>query len=551
MVPPTNSAHLFSSNTAPKPVEVASVRQSLDHLITARHQLRAQVVALEADIFEHLVVLSPVRRIPAEIWGEIFKNVFPDHMTLKDIRNLTRICLVCKQWNDAARLTHRLWSRMSLRLSHEERTVYLPPFSKVDAWLKRSGAVPRSLKVDARDVYAPVHCRTSGTPRCSLPKALFVQLLTEGPALDELIVACSTARCFYNLLDLVKNKIKTPNTCAWDGLRSLTLSFSYNRTWNDSRVQAHSIFQGILPTSITSLHLHLPCGYMGFRNISRTRELKLLIPKALLERLTSFTIGCNWAGTQIIDAVQHCTNVEHLTIDFGMDFKGWPEDDPRIQELLLAGIPLLRLRTLRLSNGRPPAAELLKYLRAPSLVALDIVGGDPAFICALAIPLRSFIYDQSKCDSTLHHLSIEGAAVQYYEDLQILLQALPSIKHLVCRSLIFRGFQKQYRGIFETLTSPGLLPHLETLKVLDASCDYVDLEFLSAFRRTRWQAARDENGQGTLRSVAVTYQHGQDPISHCYRLKSENEGWTEWKGAAVDIGFSYQALGWDRRFKHR
>jgi hypothetical protein len=58
-------AHLFSTNTAPISVEAQHIQNEINTLAETIDRLQAQLQTYRA-------LLSPVRRIPPEILGEIF-----------------------------------------------------------------------------------------------------------------------------------------------------------------------------------------------------------------------------------------------------------------------------------------------------------------------------------------------------------------------------------------------------------------------------------------------------------------------------------------------
>ena len=64
--------HLFTNNTPPLPPEVKYIRNEIDSLMKAIDKLQSQLNKLQGRTRNYRVLLSPLRRIPPEILGEIF-----------------------------------------------------------------------------------------------------------------------------------------------------------------------------------------------------------------------------------------------------------------------------------------------------------------------------------------------------------------------------------------------------------------------------------------------------------------------------------------------
>lgn len=61
--------HLISSNDAPSSIDVIFVRQYIQGMVAQGVELRRQLEELENRIEERKPILSPIRRLPAEILG--------------------------------------------------------------------------------------------------------------------------------------------------------------------------------------------------------------------------------------------------------------------------------------------------------------------------------------------------------------------------------------------------------------------------------------------------------------------------------------------------
>ena len=65
-------ARLASSNDPPSPLEVTYVRQRVEEMENCVESLKSQLNVLEGRIERCKPILSPIRRLPLEILGEIF-----------------------------------------------------------------------------------------------------------------------------------------------------------------------------------------------------------------------------------------------------------------------------------------------------------------------------------------------------------------------------------------------------------------------------------------------------------------------------------------------
>jgi hypothetical protein len=64
--------HLFTNNTPPLPPEAKYIQNEIDSLAQAIGKLQLQLNKLQSRMQNYRALLSPSRRIPLEILGEIF-----------------------------------------------------------------------------------------------------------------------------------------------------------------------------------------------------------------------------------------------------------------------------------------------------------------------------------------------------------------------------------------------------------------------------------------------------------------------------------------------
>jgi hypothetical protein len=299
-----------------------------------------------------------------------------------------------------------------------------------------------------------------------------------------------------------------------------------------------------LPPNITSFELHLPDKWSdAFEHGEDSASAPLPLPQDLLERLTSFTLFCNWDGTQWLeDALGQCVNLETLTMDFMGTFWWCNRDQPGTERLLASGLLLPKVRTLRLKNVYAASIDILDALKAPQLVELDIdfqpEYNDVDWVLFEVVP--SFV-KRSECEATLRFLHLRYAFMKA-EDLATAVSHLPFLTHLTLHGIVW-GPQDSYLDAFQLLREmPPLekLPNLETLALLELQPDF-DLYSLTEFLKSRRPYSM-ENGepvftepQDTLKRVKITYQKVQ-------KEKQQLDSFEvvkilrKWGGVSFDIG---------------
>lgn len=163
-------AHLFGTNDVPsdeeatrisqlisKPIEeLRGLDEEIARLMSRLDELRLERDKVEAYVDPHRVLLTPVRRLPPDILGEIFVHCLPTD------RNPTRslaeapllLGMICRSWRDISLSTPRVWTGIHVYIPHvlisqhqslsdlvELRT------QGVQRWLGRSGTLPLSISL--------------------------------------------------------------------------------------------------------------------------------------------------------------------------------------------------------------------------------------------------------------------------------------------------------------------------------------------------------------------------------------------------------------------
>ncbi|KAF6745483.1 hypothetical protein DFP72DRAFT_1051377 [Ephemerocybe angulata] len=428
---PDNLSRVLESNDVPTSFEIDALQAGAAELKAQSRALRKQLRKVEARLNKHLGALSIIRRIPNEIIGEILAYALgtPTTMDKHGRAAVLNMGLVCRSWRIASLLTHELWGNVHIRTSEELGGSY----EDIKRWLERSGALPKSLHL-----YAPQSGRDD-----HLLSPTTLKLLTDGPPLDHLSFACEYRASLEEFLfHFQLNRQGAPHR-PWDNLRSLDMTVTGDFDdiwWFDTEDASNSIFNYLPP--ITAFKLYFSDEDVLFHTGRWPGSLKLNIPSALLERLTSFDISCGWSGPHIPAMLQHCSNLEHLSVDLAYMKLDMEEEDIAEQPFPLDGILLPKLRTLQLRRHSEDV-HILDHLIAPALTSLDIgLGGyqiareevnangteeDKHFVVDSVV---NFIQKRSKCQANLRSLRLYDVDLADPEDLIKLMDAFPSLTHL-------------------------------------------------------------------------------------------------------------------------
>ena len=231
-VPPSPIPHLLGTNKVPSTAEaqsiralIAAARSDISHLdagIARAQHVLAQLIkereALKVYVDEHAAFLTPARRMPDEIWSEIFLHCLP---TTDVIRNGQRsrasdqdpmeltsfgpgvapalLLRVCRDWAFIALSSPRLWSLIDLGASSHYLITDLTPVL-IQTWLTRSQQAPLTVMLSnypysissfenapARAVLAQSHrWRVANMQLWHASMDVFLSLRNNLPELEEL-----------------------------------------------------------------------------------------------------------------------------------------------------------------------------------------------------------------------------------------------------------------------------------------------------------------------------------------------------------------------------
>jgi hypothetical protein len=400
-------SHLLDTNAVPDHHEMASIQLGIDCVQNALAQLERQAQELQGQLQQFRSILSPVRKLPVEIIGEIFSFAISSPLDSTGREHLVNFALVCRTWRNAAYRKHTLWS--SLRIEGE---LTQSSYDLILSCFGRSGCIPRSLELD--QVSSRINCGDSGCRSSSRwGTLLLAKLLTEGPALHALAIHFDRLDCFRNLLAAfqffeAKDSAQRP----WDSIKSLGLGFA--REWNEHPDPAKSVFLSI-PSNVTEFQLSLPefNEAWSWQADLASENASLHLTQDLLGRLNSFLLSCDWRGTRLLSHLPFCSKVETLTLDF----KHWAmrccQTDEFLRGISDTGILLPKVRTLRLQNILSKGISILQFLDTPSLEHLDIdfTDEDEFLTYHFSQRVEAFIKNKSRCEATFRSLSLRRCTV--------------------------------------------------------------------------------------------------------------------------------------------
>ncbi|KAF4613159.1 hypothetical protein D9613_011109 [Agrocybe pediades] len=242
-------AHLLPSNLPPNDATILKLTTLLTQLLDESASIEATIKALQArkdeaqrSIHQYRTILSPARRVPDDIWHEIFYRCLPAHrdsaMHPADAPLL--LTRVCSNWRRVALSSPRLWSSVyiPLLLGNTEapplclaephyRYEYMQALERrrrlrgqaIQEWLQRSGNCSLSVTLSAPgpNLYSMPHggyCHDADKINIEYVQQMFsillpfairlesLELLTFGVHLFRMFQASFPATVFTNLKTL-------------------------------------------------------------------------------------------------------------------------------------------------------------------------------------------------------------------------------------------------------------------------------------------------------------------------------------------------------------
>ncbi|KAF7975305.1 hypothetical protein HWV62_10082 [Athelia sp. TMB] len=162
-LPKSPIANPLRSSTIPSPTErydtrvalsqvhhsLAELDDALAHLESVKKQLLSKRHAFQAFSDVHTGLLSSLRLMPAEIFGEIFSFLKAGYQEIPSSRSHILLPThVCQYWRQIALSTPSLWTEITIDLGY--RTDIVPELESVQAWLTRSRDCPLSINLQSQ-----------------------------------------------------------------------------------------------------------------------------------------------------------------------------------------------------------------------------------------------------------------------------------------------------------------------------------------------------------------------------------------------------------------
>ena len=528
-------AHLLGTNYVPTDSETRQILNLLSQSLSELCRLDTEIDRLRAIIYDlleqrhktrkfvndHRALLSPARRLPSEIVGEIFVHCLPTtRNAVKSTREAPLLLgRICSAWRNISLLTPRLWSSMHLVIP-----VHSDP-SKIDTiiqlrcealkeWLGRSGTLPLSVSLTTSDSYYP-HSSPGATPLM----ATLIQFSRRWNSIDLCLP--------YDLLESFDILTKDDVPC----LEIIKISMC-----NWTNVSWHFPILGTAP------RLHR-VSFVFFQG----NPLNLPLSWARLAELSLETVH-NARSPNFSDALamlKQCCNLQSFTLGIFSALSGGssPPSEP---------VELLALHTLRLRSSLKNSDELtviFDHLFTPSLVELEVTSIIHSAISHSAlrshVPFMSLL-TRSSC--SLERLTLSEYPISS-EALIECLHLVPTLTTLFLTDCSW-GVSDEVPETFlndellRLLTATNsesahcLVPLLKSVKLLQ--CTAISDEVLIDFIESRWRRPLAVDMKADIpRTTSAEVSRDLSGIE-ASRLTNVQVGFT--RAAVVDISPRVQTL---------
>ncbi|KAF6741740.1 hypothetical protein DFP72DRAFT_239983 [Ephemerocybe angulata] len=433
--------------------------------------------------------------LPPEVLGDVFNNTLPDTPNVFSRKRLIELCLVCKDWRDAAHSDGRLWSGINLEFTSQTQVF---SYRKVLAWLDRSRGRPKRLAVVAAG--RTINC--AETSLCSASNPALAQFLLQVPALDHLHLEFRTSRCFKNLCSSMKSLSEghelAPRSLDSSSFPVNSLSLKVAYFTHDDRTNPKHIFNSL--PGVSALQLNFPATNTGRSTAIFLPPIASLFSPSILQPITNLSIGCNWPFRDIAVLLNSCVNIEELAVDL-RGFEDGVNLLPRKQ------VSLPKVRVLRLRGIIPLSLKSLDFLKLRAISEFDVQFGHRGMILQILEIYHTESWEKFlwRHAETLRILRIEDLKVPEEHLLSMIPTKLPMLEELHLNRVYFNA------DIFDywTPTLPSEVegsmwfPRLKTLEVLHLPPEFDSKKVLTFLRtrRSHHEESTRKEEQGVVRGV--------------------------------------------------
>ena len=483
-------AHLLGTNYIPTNSETRQILNLLSQPLSELSRLDTEIDRLQAiidDLYEqrdkvkkfvdaHRALLSPARRLPPEIVGEIFVRCLPT--THNPAKSTTEAPLllgrICSVWRNISLFTPRLWSSMHLVVPTHYDSAKINPIIQLRCealkeWLGRSGTLPLSISL-------------------TIPNNGYSADISATPLFESLIQFSHRwniidLRVPYGLLEPLNVLTKDDVPC----LEAIKIDDIFN--WDGGTLpQWHFSIFGTAP------RLHR-VSFVHFQGDPHN----LPLPWA---RLTELSIETDQNPSSLnsceaLATLKQCPNLQSCTLDIRPSI---PRNITATPEL----VKLLALHTFRLRvypENLDDLTAVFDHLFTPSLIGLAVtvfINYDFISSPAQHVPFRSLL-TRSSCPLESLTLSQNPISPEALIECLHLVPALTTLFVTDCISM----WPPPHNGVPETLppilnnellrvltptnpeSSDCLVPHLKSVKL--SQCTAIADEVLIDFIQSRWQ----------------------------------------------------------------
>ncbi|KAF5330023.1 hypothetical protein D9611_014513 [Ephemerocybe angulata] len=495
---------LLANNDAPSQVQADCVQYRIATLTRQMDMLVEHLAQVEEELKGYRSILSPIRRLPLEILGEIFKYNFPTFLNSFDRKRLRNLGRVCQRWRDALRSVPSLWKGVILgacdcrpRDSRKANRRHAGDYDSMVGWLGRAGGSPKGVIYSSH----ASRCRCVPGSRCLAINPTLVRLIKDGPPLDHLSLQLSGNNCFRSWVGALE---PAPGSSLnpLRSIRSFSVEFTNDarQEWDDGDDPASSVFTLLPP--VQALALYLPYREDSFDNGVDPSDCPIYIPPTVLNPLVSLTIRWDWEGRRLLDVLVHCTALEKFTLNLN-------RSQPFGGSLPYAPVVLGALQTIRIIKG---GIRLLDFLRTPALVSLDLeLAIDRADTITLPDQLKGFL-QASEVVGRLRYLRI-CEMVGAPGTITLVLPPLSSLRHLVLDSSTATGY---YFGPSSLRSINPRFPALRRLELLNLKRSPTTLTHEIQFLHRR----------ATEERCMITVSYAKEPLvpteyDLAYRIRAE------------------------------
>ncbi|KAF6747784.1 hypothetical protein DFP72DRAFT_1074874 [Ephemerocybe angulata] len=439
------------------------------------------------------------RTLNPDILGSIFNIHLPGVGDVVSRRKLTELCLVSKEWRDAAILNSRLWSKVKLEIRTKSQSF---SSKKTLAWIKRSRGYPKTLEV-AISCYGKDDYDSCPSDSCSATNLGLIEFMLYVPALQHLSIEVKSAQCFKNLCASMKHQSEQASLSPARSLDSPvfpvnTLALKvvqFNSEDHASSSRNGFVFDMLPPVS--NVRLELPriketLSYTRHPDETACSPGKLFPPK-ILQQLTCLSLRSHYNLAKIAPLLKECSNLEDLSLFYCSKYH---YARPRSTDNETIALP--KVRVLRLKNIVKDTMNILGVLQLKVLSHFELSCGkassrteNPEVLDDPTL-LKTFIQSHANTLRYLriHNLTIDGPVLQ-----AILPASLGVLEHLVLDRVGFKVDVFQHWMDTPPTEEEGgkWFPNLKTLELHDLDTDY-DMGTLFSFLRAR-RPYRVESGQ--------------------------------------------------------